>query len=377
MGGVGNHVFELAQALTKLDVNVTIIAPSNVSLTKDINNNLKIIGFTSSVSKKISLYDFSWHLSKELKELSRSGVIDGIQFSNLTGFFSFLNQKKSYIHWTKCHGLYDPYLATLNIDGNLKIKSYIQRLTLSRITSELCYTLSPYIVANSCDTKERLTRLYNINPKKISVIYNGVNHELFNTNINCEFLRRKLRLPKSLILLYAGGFSFLKGILYLLVAYKIVLKTATNTMLMMVGPHDRASRFAVENLVASLGISKNVRVIDYVPHVDLPFYYALSDICLVPSLNEAFGNVALEAISCGKPVIAFNNVGGLSEIIADAGILVENRSAISLAQAIINLITDADFRQELSKKAAKYSYKFSWDITAQKTLDLLGVINTF
>lgn len=80
--------------------------------------------------------------------------------------------------------------------------------------------------------------------------------------------------------------------------------------------------------------------------------YRASDVMVVPSRIESFGQTASEAASTGLPVVAFGT-SGLFDVIEDGvtGFLAEPRSALSLSEAILRLISDSDLRQDMGRKA--------------------------
>lgn len=90
---------------------------------------------------------------------------------------------------------------------------------------------------------------------------------------------------------------------------------------------------------------------------------------VIPSVHEAYGMVAAEAMSYGKPVIA-SNTGGLPEVVGDAGTLIPSKDERSLAEAINALDADADRRKALGEAARERMKAFSWDEVARRTGDL-------
>jgi glycosyltransferase involved in cell wall biosynthesis len=111
-----------------------------------------------------------------------------------------------------------------------------------------------------------------------------------------------------------------------------------------------------------------VKLIGFVPYLELPKYYAAADLCVVPSLCEPFGNVALEAMASGKPLVA-SKVDGLKEFVEeDAGLLVNPGDVNGLAQSLVYLLRNPKARFEMGKNAASHSMEFSWKRTAEETL---------
>jgi D-inositol-3-phosphate glycosyltransferase len=104
-----------------------------------------------------------------------------------------------------------------------------------------------------------------------------------------------------------------------------------------------------------------VRFLGAIEHENLADYYALADICVVPSRTETFGLVALEAQALGTPVVA-SAVGGLTEIISDGetGILVADRHPQAFAEAIASLLDDAALRERMGEAARIRAATFTW-----------------
>jgi glycosyltransferase involved in cell wall biosynthesis len=107
--------------------------------------------------------------------------------------------------------------------------------------------------------------------------------------------------------------------------------------------------------ISRLKAQASVEFIDQVPQDKLVDYYQQSAVCVVPSLWENHPYAVLEAMACGKAVIA-SGVGGIPEIIKDkySGILVLPGSFISLAEAIIGVLGDNGLQRMLGDNARKY-----------------------
>ena len=98
-------------------------------------------------------------------------------------------------------------------------------------------------------------------------------------------------------------------------------------------------RSRLERHAARIGLGDHVRFVGAVPHEQLAMYYAMADVCVVPSLTESFGLVALEAQALGTPVVAAS-VGGLREVVEDGvtGYLVEGHDPEDYARAIADVL---------------------------------------
>jgi D-inositol-3-phosphate glycosyltransferase len=113
-------------------------------------------------------------------------------------------------------------------------------------------------------------------------------------------------------------------------------------------------------------------MVDFRPHSarsELFRWYCVSDVVAVPSYNESFGLVALEAQACGRPVVA-TDVGGLRHAVRDgySGLLVKGHDEREWADALAAILDDHDERITMGSNAAGYAATFSWDNTAAATL---------
>jgi D-inositol-3-phosphate glycosyltransferase len=122
-----------------------------------------------------------------------------------------------------------------------------------------------------------------------------------------------------------------------------------------------------------LAIDRGIQhMVDFRPHSarsELFRWYCVSDVVAVPSYNESFGLVALEAQACGRPVVA-TDVGGLRHAVRDgySGLLVEGHDERKWANALAAILDDHDERIRMGTNAAAHAATFSWDNTAAATL---------
>ncbi len=109
--------------------------------------------------------------------------------------------------------------------------------------------------------------------------------------------------------------------------------------------------------------------LDYVDEADLVALYQGADLFVCASRYEGFGLPPLEAMACGCPVVTTAG-GALAEVVGAAGIVVDAPGAERLAAAIVEVLTDGDRRREMSRCAVERASRFSWQASAQQTLNL-------
>ncbi|OGL44605.1 MAG: hypothetical protein A2161_11130 [Candidatus Schekmanbacteria bacterium RBG_13_48_7] len=226
------------------------------------------------------------------------------------------------------------------------------------------------IIAVSNSLKNDLIHEYGVSPEKIDVIYDGVDPERFcpddSNNIRKDKLTQ-LGIPlESIIVLFVGGDWERKGLIYLLKAFQNL--QANNVHLLIVGKGD-------VNLYQALSADLNIfrSNIHFLPFdVRIEQWYNAADIFVLPSLYEPFGMVALEAMSCGLPVITTSR-SGISEIIKNGynGIVLHDPEHIDiLTMTLRDLIENPDKREQLGKNARTSALKYTWQQITSETLSI-------
>lgn len=194
--------------------------------------------------------------------------------------------------------------------------------------------------------------------KRIEVVPFGVDVELFK---GLEFSNSStitIGIIKTLEEVY--------GVKYLIDAFSILCDKYKNLHLNIVG--DGSKRKSLENQSERLSLS-NVSFIGKIEHSDVPKYFSHMDIVVIPSLQESFGVAAVEASSCGKPVVV-TNVGGLPEVVVEGvtGLICEPKNSIELASKIEILIKDSDLRKRMGEAGRENVIKYyNW----KDNLDLM------
>ena len=134
------------------------------------------------------------------------------------------------------------------------------------------------------------------------------------------------------------------------------------------GP-DAAWSLTLPPLATELGVADLVEFRPHSERGELFRWYCASDVVGVPSFNESFGLVALEAQACGRPVVA-TDVGGLRHAVSDqqTGLLVAGHETEGWADALAAVLDQPDEMVRLGANAAAHASRFSWDNTAAATL---------
>jgi glycosyltransferase involved in cell wall biosynthesis len=126
---------------------------------------------------------------------------------------------------------------------------------------------------------------------------------------------------------------------------------------------------AIFQTVQCLGLEQAVYFPGFIDDEDLPAIYGGALCFVFPSLYEGFGLPILEAMGCGTPVIT-SNVAAIPEVAGDAALLIDPQDVEGIAAAMRVLVHNDTIRERLRQKGFIQAQRFSWETTAQKTLDL-------
>jgi len=211
------------------------------------------------------------------------------------------------------------------------------------------------IIAISNFSKNELMKHYGLKEKRITVIPTGVDTEKFNQSNNSNDVREKY--GKN-ILLYSALTVYRKRLPVLLEAMTRVIKEVPNAHLILTGGGPLWNY--CKNLSNSLGLQENVTFLGFVKDEELRKYYASSDIYILPSELEGFGQVLLEAMASGTPVICAN-IPPMSEIVENGGgKTFKVNDSKDLSKKIIELLNNREELLKLKKNALITIKKYEW-----------------
>ncbi|MBI4167347.1 MAG: glycosyltransferase family 4 protein [Candidatus Aenigmarchaeota archaeon] len=222
-----------------------------------------------------------------------------------------------------------------------------------------------FCVAISRATKNALVK-NGFDEKKVSVVYPGVDINLFNRNAKLSLRKKKPTI------LFLGRPGVAKGINYLIKAMPMVKAALPEARLLLLLSKNPAGEYKkTVSLVAKLNLSDSVEFLDPRPVKQLPGIIKSADVCVVPSVSEGFGFSAAEAAACGTPVVA-SNTGSLPEIVKNGynGLLSEPANPGSIAKNVIKVLSDKNLRRRLSLNGPRSVKTFRWDKAAKEYLKI-------
>ena len=232
-----------------------------------------------------------------------------------------------------------------------------------------CFNKAKHIIANSQMVKNDIVSTYKINPKKISVIHNGIEIKKFNYQKSFDKLSNEFSIKKDQkILLYVGSGFKRKGVKEFL---QIISKLRNLDIKAFVIGKEKDIEYYQE---LSLKLKIDDRVIFTGPREDVDDFYTISDIFLLPTHYEPFSNVVLEAMGFENAVFTTKQ-NGASEVL-DSSFIMNNPSDFSIISAIEELFNNPSKLKNIKKENRAKSEKFSIENNLKKTLEVINeVIN--
>ena len=209
---------------------------------------------------------------------------------------------------------------------------------------------------------------YGFTERQVFTLANSVDTKLFspcNSHAHKVEIRKQLGLPiDTQVLLFTGSVIHRKGVDMLFKAFIEAAETIPNLHLVVVGAKSKSENPSLDEtfiteltcLLASRGLAEQVTFTGLVQDRSrLADYYRSADLFVFPSRSEGLGNVVLEAMSSGLPVIV-TDLPVLSKVIRDSenGITIPVENSSALAQAINRMLTQPTLSQELANNARKF-----------------------
>ena len=197
-----------------------------------------------------------------------------------------------------------------------------------------------------------------IGPKRAAVIPLGVDHDRFYPADKSEDFA-----------LYLGRIHPHKSLELAVMAMKKMPESCSLIIAGDIEPQNLWYKYKLLNLAETMGISDRFEIILFPSDAEVVRLMQRCSVFLFPSTIDTFGLVVLEAMACGKPVVACNR-GGVPEVVGDSGFLLEP-DVSQWSKVVEKVLSDSELRHRIGEKALERSKKFSWELTANRLIQVL------
>jgi glycogen(starch) synthase len=226
-----------------------------------------------------------------------------------------------------------------------------------------------------CSTfmREQVVDVFGVPQEQVEVIPNGIDPEDIRPQDKAELrrLRAEFAAPDERLVLLVGRLVYEKGFQFALEALPRIIEKLPNTRFVVAGSgtHEEELRRQAQEL----GLMEHGTFVGWIGDDVLHSLYAIADVCVVPSLYEPFGLVALEAMASSCPCIVADT-GGLREVVPhdEVGLRFRARDPDSLAEMTIRMLDDAELCRRITAEAFRHLERFDWADVADRTAELYG-----
>ncbi len=191
-------------------------------------------------------------------------------------------------------------------------------------------------------------------PEKVFIIPNASNIT-YKQKIDIPELKERYKLENKKIILYVGRLIERKGVQYLIRAFDILQKEMDDVVLIIVGTGEYKKE--LEELSRELKIQDKFHFQGNIKNEELPRYYQICDLCVVPSITHGIGDpwvfVLNEAMYFAKPVIATDAVGAAFDMVENGenGFIVPQKDSKSLYKSMKEVLSHPELTQAMGKKS--------------------------
>lgn len=349
-GGIGTQTYLRACGLAARGHVVHVVSMSWDKQPRTYDDQGATIHRIGEIELRIPGYEqstywlaYSEAVAAKICELEKSVKFDIIQFAEYGGEgFIYQSDTWAYRNAKYVVQMHGPLAMFAEHWGWPEIGGTMHRIGCFMEGTSLRY--ADKLLSSSRHTADYCGRAYGVDTSAASVVYSGIDIARFTP-------RDRLAGEGSPRILFVGGLSGGKGITDLIrVAGKLKARFPKLT-LRAIGKGTAEQREIIDRLVLEHGLKPHFELMGFVPYEQLPEHYAWCDFFAAPSVYEGGpGNVYLEAMSCGRPVIA-GDTGGIPEVVLHGatGLLVKPHDLRAIETAIVALATDVALREQLGR----------------------------
>ncbi len=245
-------------------------------------------------------------------------------------------------------------------------RSWFRRMVYRWVIKKTCQN-AKHIIAITKNTKRDVVELLNIDPDKITVIYEAVpkQFKIIKDEAAINKLKHKFNISYPHFV-YVGQWRDHKNVIRMIRAFSLVRRRyGLDYQLVMVGKIDKQYP-EVQAVIKELNLEESIILTGYIPDSDLPYLYNGAELFVWPSLYEGFGLPPLEAMACGVPVVA-SRASCMPEVLGDAAHYFDPLNVEEMAKSMAEVAQSYALKRELKLKGLQQVKRYSFDKSAKQT----------
>ena len=266
-----------------------------------------------------------------------------------------------------------PWLVTVHATEFGRHQGWVQNHPQSHIhaAERAMVRSADHVITCSRYMRVHVANVFGVRPAKITAIPNGIDpRDLEPVAADLDALRAKYAAPDDRLVLLVGRLVYEKGFHLALDALAPIVRRLGGVRFVIAGTGTAETE--LKRQARRLGLSSHGVFLGWVGDDMLHSLYRVSDLCIVPSLYEPFGLVALEAMASGCLCVVADT-GGLREVVpveGTVGLRFPSRDATALRGVLERVLTDDDARAQLVAEAREHVLRFDWAEVARRTADV-------
>ncbi len=292
--------------------------------------------------------EFAWAAAPAVARLQRTAPSDIVHFADVHLAWRYRGPFVASLHQSFRQRLTSDAGHAYHTGGGLALWAKTQYYRASLAWAEKpSLERAQHLISVSRATAEAFVQGYGVPAERVTVIPTGIDLSRLQPTDPAP-LRRRLGLTNERVLLFVGFCSPRKGLEYLAQALRALPQ---DVRLVVVGRWQPAYR---QRVLEALGPRREHLIeAGYVPDEELPAYYSLAHVFVLPSLLEGFGIPLVEALACGAPVVT-TSAGASAETAGPGALVVPSRDAAALAEAIGGLLASPEERDRLGAVGGRW-----------------------
>jgi glycogen(starch) synthase len=371
-GGLARHVRKLAEALSRQGVAVDV-------LTRGVEHGADVELTGPEEMGGVNIYrvrEPGWP-----RDLDRFVAWVRQMNDDMLAAGEALAQTRSYdlVHghdWLVAHAstaladrLAVPYVTTIHATEHGRHQGWVQDQPQAHIhaVERWMAQRADALIVCSYYMREHVADIFDIDEQRVTVIPNGVDPSELRPSGDLAALRREFAAPHEKLVLLVGRLVYEKGFQLALDALPAVIERVGDVRFLVAGSGTHEGELKAQ--AQRLGLTDHGTFLGWIGDDVLHSLYRIADLCVVPSIYEPFGLVALEAMASGCPCIVADT-GGLREVVPvgeRVGLRFNGGDAEHLGVMVERLLVDGQLRDRLVTEASEHVLRFDWDDIAMRT----------
>jgi glycogen synthase len=369
-GGLARHVRKLSEALVALGTEVHVLTRGDQSMVEEARFGGVVVHRVRESSRPRELGEFVTWIEHMNADMLAAGVElgDRYQFDLVAGHDWLVAVAGDHLaNRFRC-----PLVVTIHATEYGRHQGWVEKHPQSWIhgIEKWMAARADRVITCSHYMRGHVADIFDLDESRISVIPNGIDPMDLQPVDDLDTLRMQFAKPSEKLVLLVGRLVYEKGFQLALEALPGVIERVGDVCFLVAGSGTHEEELKAQ--AKQLGLDEHGTFLGWIGDDVLHSLYRIADLCVIPSLYEPFGLVALEAMASGCPCIVADT-GGLREVVPAGervGLRFDGGDAVHLGVMIERLLTDQDLCDRLVAEASEHVLRFEWSDIAVRTREV-------